>query len=269
MLKKIESIILSWVIIIAVCSCSIKDEGKMENEGEKKNVENVSDEEASWLNTELSLPDGVEFVNSLNYLLDGTLRIATAGQDAAVWDSQNEGGGWEKPDADMSLTSDYGYHYSSEGMLYVYDDEKLVLSPADGSEMKTISINDGEQFISTAISNNILAVLVQNMNSMQLHVEIYDLQTMEYRSLDDLELSEYLSNSKSDVGNVALNSTGEILYIAIDGKGIGRYDLKRNQYSYLIEQDLFQNLTNSEQKEGLNHEAEICTGFAVDDTEKK
>ena len=269
MLKKIESIILSWVIIIAVCSCSIKDEGKMENEGEKKNVENVSDEEASWLNTELSLPDGVEFVNSLNYLLDGTLRIATAGQDAAVWDSQNEGGGWEKPDADMSLTSDYGYHYSSEGMLYVYDDEKLVLSPADGSEMKTISINDGEQFISTAISNNILAVLVQNMNSMQLHVEIYDLQTMEYRSLDDLELSEYLSNSQSDVGNVALNSTGEILYIAIDGKGIGRYDLKRNQYSYLIEQDLFQNLTNSEQKEGLNHEAEICTGFAVDDTEKK
>lgn len=136
MLKKIESIILSWVIIIAVCSCSIKDEGKMENEGEKKNVENVSDEEASWLNTELSLPDGVEFVNSLNYLLDGTLRIATAGQDAAVWDSQNEGGGWEKPDADMSLTSDYGYHYSSEGMLYVYDDEKLVLSPADGSSLK-------------------------------------------------------------------------------------------------------------------------------------
>ena len=90
MLKKIESIILSWVIIIAVCSCSIKDEGKMENEGEKKNVENVSDEEASWLSTELWLPDGVEFVNSLNYLLDGTLRIATAGQDAAVWDSQNE-----------------------------------------------------------------------------------------------------------------------------------------------------------------------------------
>lgn len=275
MLKKLVNAILFFIMAIAVCSCSAKDEGMadnkktVENKTESKTVENIPAGEASWRKTELQLPDGSAFVDSLNYLKDGTIRITVSGQEIAVWDSRDEGSSWEQSNPDMSLESDYGYHYSAEGTLYIYDNKKLALSAGDGTELKTISINEEDQFFNTAMSNNTLAVLVQNMSSLQMHIEIYDLQTMECRLLENVELSEYLSNSQSDMGDVALDSSGEILYIAMEGSGIGRYDLNRNQFSYLIDKDSFHDLTNPEQGAGLANEVEIFTGFAVDDSEEK
>ena len=238
--RHIVGIVFLLISSFALCACSLGDEsGKKEEEEKETGASgepgNTTEEGgASWKKTEIQKPEGAAFIYSLNYLADGSIRISTADQEyqnAAVWDSGDNGKNWKDAGVDTSQESDDGYHYSAEGNLYTYKKGKLSIW-AENNEEKTIDISGNGSLSGTAMAGNKMALLVRNQDSMQYHVEIYDLGTMESRTLDNKKLSEYL-NSEDDISGLALDSTGETLYIA--GKGIGRYDLKGDQFGYLMD----------------------------------
>lgn len=263
------------IIVFAICSCAtdrkVKEEDAIQNKEktEKLSSGEKTSGEPSWKKTEISKPEGAEYIRSLKYLADGTMRISASDpelQNTAVWDSRDNGEHWENADADMSLTLEngYGYQYSAEGGLFVYSSTKLAFSAGDGTEAKTVNANEGESFYSAAVSANTLAILVANMDSWQFRVELYDLGTMECRQLDDAQLSAFLTSVSDTGGNIALDGTGTVLYIA--GAGIGQYDLAGNEFSYLMEQGDYYNLINPNQESGLNSEVGILTSFVVNDS---
>lgn len=268
MYKKIINFVFVLMISFAVCSCTSNGKPETEKEGKaeqnEEKVENEKNGEASWTKRTLQKPEGAEFVNSLNYLADGTIRMNTVDQDdqnAVIWDSKDDGDSWENTGADMSLTVEngYGYHYSAEGNLYTYNNTKLIVSAGEGAEAKTIDVNEGENISSAAISGNTLAVLVDNMNSMKSRIVIYDLQTMEFRELDHPELSEFLTSLFEIGGKLSMDSSGETLYLA--GTGIAQYDLKQDKFGYLLEQEAFNGL--------VNQGKESITSFAVNNAGDK
>lgn len=268
MLKKIINLAFILMISFVVCSCSAKSEAEPERgrkvEQNEQKVGNETTSEASWIKKTLQKPEGAEFVNSLNYLADGTIRINTVDQDfqnSVIWDTRNNGDSWDNADADMSLTVEngYGYHYSAEGSLYTYNNRKLILSAGEGTEVKTININEDESISGAAISGNMLAVLVDNMNSMQSRVDIYDLKTMECRQLNNPQLSEFLTSLFEIGGSIAVDSSGEMIYLA--GIEIAQYDLKRDNFDYLLDQESLNGLVNQGE--------ESITSFAVDSTGNK
>ena len=75
---------------------------------------------------------------------------------------------------------------------------------------------------------------------------------MSCRTLENGELSQYL-NSQS-VGGIALDSSGEILYLKIEeikGIKLARYDLKQDQLESLADQDTMNRLLNRERMERM------------------
>lgn len=289
MSKKIMRFIAFFMAVIVMCSCSPKGKADSENEGESVNSgENAGDLEtaenetagtSSWKRTEIEKPEGSEYIYGLNYLADGTIRINASNQDiqnSRIWDSKDQGISWENADVDMSLLSgnEYGLGYSREGNLYAYDNESLILSTGDGTEPKTFHTNQGESFTDAAVTGNTLAVLVENLDSWQMHVEIYDLQTMECRQIDNAELSECLSVLAEMGGNIALNGSGDVLYlsgneIGMNRSGIGRYDLSEDKFSYLLDQETAESMMHPGKDNGLLQDTEIVVSFTVDDKEDK
>lgn len=260
MRKKFLTVMFFCVLSFAVFSCSSREHAESGDQINKE-TDGLQTTEEFWRKTECAKPEGTAYIQSLIYLADDIIRISTADQDGRnkVCDSKDQGKSWENAEADMSLSSENGYHYSSEGNLYVYDSGKLTVSTGGGEESKTLDVHEGDSISSAAMSGNTVAVLVQAMESGQPRVEVYNPQTMECTQLENAELSEYL-NASSNIGiQLSLNSSGEILYMT--GAGIGRYDLKQNKFDYLIEQDTLNGLTNPGE--------EIITSFAVDDTEEK
>lgn len=286
MSKKMTKFICFIITATVLCSCAPKGGTDTEKEddpsknGQKaETAAEVTDEsgstaEPSWRKTDIQKPEGAFFVNSMNYLADGTLRIDSAGQDdqnSSIWDSRDNGNTWETADADTSLISEYGYHYSAEGSLYIYDGMRLAVSAGDGTESRSISMNEEEMICDAAMSGNTLAVLVNN-SSGQFHIDIYDLQTMSCRQLENEQISEYADSQA--LGCIALDSTGGILYLTVlgsgEGSGIVRYDLNQDQFSFLIDQDTWSRLINPGEANGLvNPNEEILLSFAVNDTEDK
>lgn len=264
--RHIVGIVFLLILSFALCACSSGDESGKKKEEEKETGAsgepgNTTEEGgASWKKTEIQKPEGAAFIYSLNYLADGSIRISTADQEyqnAAVWDSGDNGKNWKDAGVDTSQESDDGYHYSAEGNLYTYKKGKLSIW-AENNEEKTIDISGNGSLSGTAMAGNKMALLVRNQDSMQYRVEIYDLGTMESRTLDNKELSEYL-NSEEDISGLALDSTGETLYIA--GKGIGRYDLKGDQFGYLMDYDALKGLIDAGK--------EFVSSLAVDGKEEK
>lgn len=238
-----------------VCACSSESRTETESKAGKPESEKVT-----WKKTELTKPEGVSYVQSLSFLEDGTLRICAADQDygnQGVWDSKDQGNTWKKADADTSLESEYGYHYSPEGKLYVYDENRLDITT--GGDSETLNAEDGEVFVSASVSGGTLAVLVQNQENDQLRAELYDLQSMESRQLDNEELSEYLSASAAAGGRITLDRSGEILYLA--GAGVARYDIKQDKFTYLQKED--------ELNSFIDMQESILTSFAAEDDGKK
>lgn len=259
-MRKIFGIMLFCVLSLVTFSCSSKEQAESENIISNE-TDGLYTTEKFWRKTECIIPERTAYIQSLSYQTDGILRISTTDQESRnqVWDSKNQGKSWKNSDADMSLSSENGYHYSSEGNLFVYDSGKLAMSAGDGTESKTLDVHEGDSIFAAAMSRNALAVLVQNTESSQPRLEVYNPQTMECTQLENAELSEYL-NASSYIGTqLSLNSSGEILYMT--GAGIGRYDLKRDMFDYLIDQETLNGLTNPGE--------EIITSFAVDDTEEK
>lgn len=275
MRKKIMNLVFYFIIVFAICSCSadkrVKEVDAIQN---KEETENMSSREKpsgelSWKKTEISKPEGVEYIRSLKYMADDTMRISASDpefQNTTVWDSRDNGEHLETADADMSLTLEngYGYQYSAEGGLYVYNNTKLAFSSGDGTESKTVNANEGESFYSADASANTLAILVANMDSWQFRVDIYDLETMNCRQLDNAQFSAFMTSVSDTGGQIALDSTGTILYIA--GAGIGRYDLNSNEFSYVMEQGDYYKLINSKQENNLSSEVGILSSFVVDDS---
>ncbi len=159
MSKKITKFICFLVTAVMLCSCSAKggddvEKGKnLAKSGEKTEAAaegQASSGKLSWRKTEIQIPEGAAYINSLNYLADGAIRINSTdqdGQNAAVWDSRDNGGTWENADADMSLTSEYGYHYSAEGSLYIFDNVRLAISAGDGTESQSIHAGEKEMLV--------------------------------------------------------------------------------------------------------------------------
>ncbi len=143
--------------------------------------------------------------------------------------------------------------------MYTYNSTKIVVSADKGKEAKTINVNEGENISSAAVSKNTLAVLVDNMNSMQSHVDIYDLQTKECRELKNPELSEFMISLFEIGGRLAMDSSGEMLYLA--GTGIAQYNLKEDKFGYLLEQEKLNGL--------INQREESITSFAVNNAGDK
>ena len=282
MRKKIKKLFCFLVTAVMLCSCSAKggddvEKGKnLAKSGEKTGAAaegQASSGKLSWRKTEIQIPEGAAYINSLNYLADGAIRINSTdqdGQNAAVWDSRDNGGTWENADADMSLTSQYGYHYSAEGSLYIFDNERLAISAGDGTESQSIHAGEKEMLFDAVMAGNTLAVLAADQNN-RLRLDIYDLDTMSCRKLENGELSQYL-NSQS-VGGIALDSSGEILYLKIEeikGIKLARYDLKQDQLESLADQDTMNRLLNREEKNGLpNPREEFFLSFAVNDAEDR
>lgn len=286
--QKLTKFICFLTTAILLCSCSPKGGGDAEKADSPAQAgtqtgtqtEAASDGQspagegtASWRKTEIQKPEGAVYINSMNYLADGTLRINSSdadGQNPAVWDSRDNGGTWENADADTSLASDYGYHYSADGSLFIYDSTKLTISAGDGTESRSVSVNEEETISEAAMAGNTLAVLVYDQNS-QLRLDVYDLSSMSCRTLENGELSEYL-NSQS-MGGIALDSSGGILYLTMGGTGeltIARYDLNQDQLSYLVESEEMARLLNPEEKNGLvNPNEQILLSIAVNDAEDK
>lgn len=242
-------------------SCSQQNEIEIEK-GEK-----VIKKEESWRKIELQIPEEAIIVNSLTCLADGTIRIGTVDQNyenALIWDSNDKGETWISVDTDMGLTSEYGnYHYSGDGRLYIYENEKLILASHDKTESQTFSTNEGEVFYKTAISGNTLVAWIKNMYNGQTRLEIYNLQTMESRQLDNTELLELLNSAY--IGSITLNSSGDTLYIA--GEGIARYNFKQDSFSYLLDQEALNNLINPINENALLDEEGIMTAFSINDSE--
>ena len=286
--QKLTKFICFLTTAVLLCSCSPKGGGDAEKTDSpaqagtqtRTQTEAASDGQspagegtASWRKTEIQKPEGAVYINSMNYLADGTLRINSSdaeGQNPAVWDSRDNGGTWENADADTSLASDYGYHYSADGSLFIYDSTKLTISAGDGTESRSVSVNEEETISEAAMAGNTLAVLVYDQNS-QLRLDVYDLSSMSCRTLENGELSEYL-NSQS-MGGIALDSSGGILYLTVGGTGelmIARYDLNQDQLSYLVESEEMARLLNPEEKNGLvNPNEQILLSIAVNDAEDK
>lgn len=282
--QKLTKFICFLTTAILLCSCSPKGGGDAEKADSPAQAgtqtEAASDGQspagegtASWRKTELQKPEGAVHINSMSYLADGTLRINSSdaeGQNPAVWDSRDNGGTWENAAADMSLASGYGYHYSADGSLFIYDGTKLSISAGDGTESKSVSVNEEEMIIDAAMAGNTLAVLVYDQNS-QFRLDVYDLGSMSCRTLENKELSEYLSSQS--MGGIALDSSGGILYLTVGGTGeltIARYDLNQDQLSYLAESEEMARLLNPEEKNGLvNPNEQILLSIAVNDAEDK
>lgn len=286
--QKLTKFICFLTTAILLCSCSPKGGGDAEKadspaqagtqtgtqtEAESDGQSPAGEGTASWRKTEIQKPEGAVYINSMNYLADGTLRINSSdadGQNPAVWDSRDNGGTWENADADTSLASDYGYHYSADGSLFIYDSTKLTISAGDGTESRSVSVNEEETISEAAMAGNTLAVLVYDQNS-QLRLDVYDLSSMSCRTLENGELSEYL-NSQS-MGGIALDSSGGILYLTMGGTGelkIARYDLNQDRFSYLAESEEMARLLNPEEKNGLvNPNEKILLSIAVNGAEDK
>lgn len=279
MSKKISGCILFLMIAAFVCSCSPKGgtgtESQASEQGEKnENAGNVPSGEEVWNRTELQKPEGAVRISSLKYLTDGALRISVSDEDyqnEAVLDSKDDGGSWEDTDADMSLKVEdgsVGYHYSAEGDLYSYNTEKLVFSAGDGGETKTILAEENEFFYSVSVSADTLAVVIRNWENEQMRAEVCDLRTMEFRKLENQELSEFMDAAFEIAGgNIALNSTGTILYI--EGAGIARYDLAGDEFGYVVGQDTYHELMNPNEENGLLNEVVILNSFVVNDKEDR
>ena len=280
--QKLTKFICFLTTAVLLCSCSPKGGGDAEKTDSPAQAgtqtgtqtEAASDGQspagegtASWRKTEIQKPEGAVHINSMSYLADGTLRINSSdaeGQNPAVWDSRDNGGTWENAAADMSLASDYGYHYSADGSLFIYDGTKLSISAGDGTESKSVSVNEEEMISDAAMAGNTLAVLVYDQNS-QFRLDVYDLGSMSCRTLENGELSEYLSSQS--MGGIALDSSGGILYLTVGGTGelqIARYDLNQDQFSYLVESEEMARLLNPEEKNGLvNPNEQILLSIAV------
>lgn len=284
--QKLTKFICFLTTAVLLCSCSPKGGGDAEKADSPAQAgtqtgtqtEAASDGQspagegtASWRKTEIQKPEGAFYINSMSYLSDGTLRINSSdadGQNPAVWDSRDNGGTWENAAADMSLASGYGYHYSADGSLFIYDGTKLSISAGDGTESKSVSVNEEEMISDAAMAGNTLAVLVYDQNS-QFRLDVYDLGSMSCRTLENGELSEYLSSQS--MGGIALYSSGGILYLTVGGTGelqIARYDLNQDQFSYLVESEEMARLLNPEEKNGLvNPNEQILLSIAVNDAE--
>lgn len=282
MSKKITKFICFFMAAVMLCSCSPKGVEGMEKgkasvkPGDKTEAaadRQASPGELSWRKTEIQMPGGAAFVSSLNYLADGAMRIHSSDQDGRngeVWDSRDNGGTWENADADMGLESEYGYHYSAEGSLYIFDTARLAISAGGGTQSKEIRVDEKEMIVDAAMAGNTLAVLVLDQNSL-LRLDIYDLDTMSCRTPENGELSQYL-NSQS-VKSIALSSSGEILYLMVEeikGTWLARYDLNQDQLSSLADQDTMSRLLNREAENGLvNPREEVFQSFAVNDAEDR
>lgn len=285
--QKLTKFICFLTTAVLLCSCSPKGGGDAEKTDSPAQAgtqtgtqtEAASDGQSpagegsdSWRKTEIQKPEGAVHINSMSYLADGTLRINSSdaeGQNPAVWDSRDNGGTWENAAADMSLASDYNiYHYSADGSLFIYDGTKLTISAGDGTESKSVSVNEEEMISDAAMAGNTLAVLVYDQNS-QFRLDVYDLGSMSCRTLENGELSEYLSSQS--MGGIALDSSGGILYLTVGGTGelqIARYDLNQDQFSYLAESEEMARLLNPEEKNGLvNPNEQILLSIAVNDAE--
>lgn len=289
MSKKMIRFIVFFMAVVVLCSCSLKGNdstgdgnkpaGKEENTGIGGSAENDSAGELFWKRTELLKPEGAVYVSSFDYLADGTMRLTASDQDlqkVGVWDSKDDGSSWENADADMSmlLGNGYSYGFSKEGNLYTYDNESLTVSAGDGTEPKTVHTEQGEEFSGAAVSGNTLAVLVNNLDSWKLRVEIYDLRTMERRQINNTELSEYLTILSELGGNIALNHSGDVLYLSgnelgKDKSGIAKYDLSQDQFSYLLDQDAAEQMLHPGEDNGLPQGTEPVLSLAVNDTEDK
>lgn len=285
--QKLTKFICFLITAVLLCSCSPKGGGDAEKTDSPAQAgtqtgtqtEAASDGQSpagegsdSWRKTEIQKPEGAVYINSMSYLADGTLRINSLdaeGQNPAVWDSRDNGGTWENAGADMSLASDYNiYHYSADGSLFIHDGTKLSISAGDGTESKSVSVNEEEMISDAAMAGNTLAVLVYDQNS-QFRLDVYDLGSMSCRTLENEELSEYLSSQS--MGGIALDSSGGILYLTVGGTGelqIARYDLNQDQFSYLAESEEMARLLNPEEKNGLvNPNEQILLSIAVNDAE--
>ena len=116
MSKKITKFICFLVTAVMLCSCSAKGGDDVEKgkdpakSGEKTEAAaegQASSGKLSWRKTEIQIPEGAAYINSLNYLADGAIRINSSdqdGQNAAVWDNRANWGTWENADGDMSPT---------------------------------------------------------------------------------------------------------------------------------------------------------------------
>ncbi|MCI8723924.1 MAG: extracellular solute-binding protein [Ruminococcus sp.] len=282
-MKRKISGLLVFFIAAFICSCSLKGstgagkDGAAGEQGQEGGAaeDGVSGEEA-WNRTELQNLDGAAWSGALKYLADGTLRLSVMDQEyenAQVLDSRDNGESWQAADADMSLTTgqEYEYtgkYYSAEGIQYAYSETKLILQGGKGTETKEIHAEKGERFYNAAVSANTLAVTVFNDEYQQLRAEFYDLTEMERRQPDNPELLEYMKTAADFAGGeIALDSSGTVLYIY--GDGIGRYDLVEDKFSLLIERDLYDKLMNPNEKNGLIHDVGLLTSFAVNDSEDK
>ena len=283
-MKRKISGLLAFFIAAFICSCSLKGgtgagkDGAAAGEQGRKDgaAEDGASGEEAWNRTELQNLDGAAWSGALKYLADGTLRLSVMDQEyenAQVLDSRDNGESWQAADADMSLTTgqEYEYtgkYYSAEGIQYAYSETKLILQGGKGTEAKEIHAEEGERFYNAAVSANTLAVTVFNDEYQQLRAEFYDLTAMERRQPDNPELLEYMKTAADFAGGeIALDSSGTVLYIY--GDGIGRYDLVKDKFSLLIESDLYDELMNPNEKNGLIDDVGLLTSFAVNDSEDK
>ena len=262
-------------IAVAMCSCTPRGgdgaQGKEIQEGKNSgDSDHAPSGEHVWNLTELPKPESAVRVTSLKYLSDGAVRISTGDahfEHAAVMDSRDGGRSWEAADAATSPELEdevIGKYYSAKGVPFAYSSMELILSADSGTEEKAVRMEEGETIFSADVSADTLAVLV--LEEMQFHLKIYDLQTMECRYLEDPELSEFLARAADHAGGqISLDSQGNFLYI--EGTGIGRYDLTQDRFGYLIGEELYDELINPNQENGLIHDLGIRDHFAVKDGE--
>lgn len=276
-MKKTIRFIMLLVIAVVLCSCSPKggsDAGQEKTEaqdGKGGLAGDASSGEKSWRQTKLQPPEGAFHGISSKYLSDGTLRVSSFDeeyQNYSVWDSRDNGSVWEDAETGADLTTEdgYTYAYSAEGTRFFFGTSELVFPANDGAEEKRIQTQEGESFFGAAASANTLAVLVNNDESWKVRAEIYDLQTMECRQIDNPELTEYLTACYERAGgNIALDSKGTVLYI--EGMGIARYDLVKDEFSYLMDQDAYDELMGLNGENGLVADIGVPVSFVVNDAE--
>ncbi len=276
-MKKTIRFIMLLVIAVVLCSCSPKggsDAGQEKTEAQDGKGGQAGDApsgEKSWRQTKLQPPEGAFHSISAKYLADGRLRIGSFDeeyQNYFVWDSRDNGGGWEDTGTGADLTPEdgYTYAYSAEGTRFFFSTSELVFPANDGAEEKRIRTQEGESFFGAAASANTLAVLVNNDESWKVRAEIYDLQTMECRQIDNPQLAEYLTACYEGAGgNIALDSKGTVLYI--EGMGIARYDLVKDEFCYLMDQDAYDELMGLNGENGLVVDIGVPVSFAVNDAE--
>lgn len=255
-MKKVVCLLISAVLILGCMACTKKDDNQ------SKNVVNVSEEGvASFDNmSTIQKPEGIEIIDFLCYLKDGTLRIGGSdlnGTGQSIWDSQDNGKSWKcTVDAgSMPQIVQPGVYYkcSSQGDLYSCDGTTINIDSEKWSG-KSIDIQDADgTYIDSALISDRIYVLLQGVSG-EKKLWNYKLDTQQGSQVESETLMNCVKKAKGG-GCIASDITGKILYA--EGNGIIKYDVEADKVSTLLDENYLE--------ESINVSNEPILGLAVNE----